>query len=262
MPPAASISRKRFQAACAILRVRSSRYQLPPAGSMTDPMRLSWRRISWVLAATRHPKALDAAPALTASKGRTVIALTPPLAAPKVAVVARSMFTHGSTALSIAVAVTAWSRIGGPSPPVSPPTPQVPSTRAQHLRSARHLAVTRNASGPADSVKPSRRPAASGSSPGPSASSQITRSHATPVASIAASSVASHAPASAKTEPSASSGTAPGERCATSTALRAALHIEVVSSALSPEAARRQPLAAAAIGSRPSHEFRPARSTL
>ena len=211
MPPDASISPNRSQAACAVLRVRSSRYQLPPAGSMTDPIRLSWRRINCVLAATRHPRPLDAGPAVIESKGRTVMASTPPLAAPKVAVVARSMFTHGSRALSIAVEVTACRRIGNPSTMVST-TPHALRIRVQQMRSARHLAVTPNGSGPADSVKPKRRAPAVGSSPGPSGLSHMARSHATPVASIAASSVASDAPASAKTEPSASSGTASGER--------------------------------------------------
>ena len=77
---------------------------------------------------------------IAASNGRVVIAWAPPSAAEKVAMVLRSMFTHGSRRVSIAGEVTAcccWARADSS-------TPQARVTRSHSCRAARSLAMVRN----------------------------------------------------------------------------------------------------------------------
>ena len=94
MPPWRSISWKMSQAFSATWSVSQSRYQLPPAGSITRCRWASSCRMRTVLRAMRRLKA-SGRPS-TASNGTDVIASAPPTPAAKQPTVFRSRFTYGS----------------------------------------------------------------------------------------------------------------------------------------------------------------------
>jgi hypothetical protein len=71
--------------------VSDSTYQEPPAGSITRPRLDSSAAMTWVLRAILRENELGRPAAW--SNGRTVMASAPPVAAPNVAMVARSMLT-------------------------------------------------------------------------------------------------------------------------------------------------------------------------
>jgi argininosuccinate lyase len=74
---------------------------------------------------------------MAASKGWTVMASAPPIAAPKHAVVVRSMFTHGSRRVIMAEDGTTCCACGCAAPHAS-------VTRAHNRRAARSLAMVEN----------------------------------------------------------------------------------------------------------------------
>ncbi len=196
MPPAASMSWTRAQAAWARSLVSDSTYQEPPAGSSTRPRLDSSAATSCVLRAMRRESLFGRPWAV--SNGSVVIDSAPPTAAPKVAIVPRSRFTHGSSRVIMRYEVTAcWV-----APRASTGTSSTSPTRAQRRRSARSREMTRNWS--AFAVTRNSMAAKASAALTPAATS--VRAYSMPVATAKASWPMSPAPASSYTRASTTIG--------------------------------------------------------